>query len=460
MSKLILFTVVLVSLAEVSASGLFANASGEEPGNGNPILPGYYADPSIVSYQDTYYIYATIDPWGGETLACWESKDFKNWTLHQLNWPTKEACTSPSSMGAMVWAPSVVQAPDGKFYMHVSVGSEVWVGVAEHPLGPWENPLGDQPMISADFAKEYHMIDAQAFVDDDGNAYLYWGSGWNWTNGRCFAAKLNPDMASFDGEVKDVTPSNYFEAPVMVKRDERYFLMYSNGKTTIDTYQVHYAIGDSPLGPFKEAKNSPILVTDHARNILSPGHHTVFEQDGQHYILYHRHNIPFEPVHRQICVDELNFTHDGLIETVTPTHQGPSLIANRREDRRPIPSIATASSRRDERVRAAHAIDDNYATRWEAAANDSLPTLQLEFTSVTTVSKQELIPQFGWKPQLFRIESSIDGKQWETVADFTKNPVIGSPIAIEKPVSCKYLRIQFSGSEESHTASLFEWLAY
>ncbi len=89
------------------------------------------------------------------------------------------------------------------------------------------------------------MIDAELFVDDDCQVYLYWGSGWNWVNGRCFAVKLRSDVATFDGDVKDVTPANYFEAPFMVKRHGRYFLMYSSGVTMKDTYQVHYAVGDS-----------------------------------------------------------------------------------------------------------------------------------------------------------------------------------------------------------------------
>ena len=83
------------------------------------------------------------------------------------------------------------------FYMYVSVGSEVWCGKAKHPLGPWENALGNQPMIPGDTTRYYHVIDAEAFVDDDGKSYLYWGSGWNWTNGHCFAAELNDDMSSF-----------------------------------------------------------------------------------------------------------------------------------------------------------------------------------------------------------------------------------------------------------------------
>jgi arabinoxylan arabinofuranohydrolase len=53
------------------------------------------------------------------------------------------------------------------------------------------------------------MIDAEAFIDDDGQAYLYWGSGLNWVNGKCWAVKLRPDMVTFDGEVRDVTPPGF-----------------------------------------------------------------------------------------------------------------------------------------------------------------------------------------------------------------------------------------------------------
>jgi len=436
---------------------LLGTESGEEAGNRNPIIPGYYADPSIVSYEGKHYIYATIDPWGGETLSCWVSDDFSNWTLHQLNWPTKTACTSPSSKGAMVWAPSVVEGPDGRFYMHVSVGSEVWVGIAEHPLGPWEDALGGQPMIPVAFAEDYHMIDAQVFVDDDDSAYIYWGSGWNWVNGRCYAAKLNEDMTAFDGEVFNVTPSHYFEAPVMVKHEGKYYLMYSDGKTTIDTYQVHYAIGDSPLGPFEEASNSPILVTDHSKNVSSPGHNTVFKENGQHYILYHRHNIPFEPVHRQICVDELNFRPDGLIERIIPTHQGPELLTETSRHTSPFSLLASASTHRDTHTIATHAIDNNYATRWQASPQDKDPTLTLDLGSLQNVSHQELRPQFGWKEQYFVLESSTDGKQWQTVADFRKAPTHGSPIRITKAFSARYLRIRYTQTSEDAPASLFEW---
>ena len=434
-------SILFVGSGEIQAEHLGTLQKGVEPHTGNPILPGYYADPSLVQHNGRFYLYATLDPWGDKTLGCWESPDFKSWTYRVLNWPTKDACTSPTSGGAAVWAPSVARAKNGKFYMYVSVGNEVWAGVAEHPLGPWRNAFDNRPLIHGKFRPGYHMIDAEAFVDDDGTGWLYWGSGWNWINGKCWAVKLKTDMVTFDGEVHDVTPTNYFEGPIMVKRGGRYFLMYSNGITIEDTYQVHYAVGDYPLGPFIEPASSPILVTDRAKNVISPGHHTVFHHEGRDYILYHRHGIPFDPnsIGRQVCVDELKFTTDGLIEKVAPTHEGAALARGRKTG---LAATATSSSEN-----AGYAIDDNYATRWVAKGG----WLQLDLGAVKTFTRQEIRFEYAWKPYRFTIEASEDGRKWKTLVEQTST---GSPVVIEQLASARYLRLTPADSK----ASLWEWI--
>lgn len=286
----------------------------------NPIMDGYFADPSILLFEDTYYIYATIDPWGGEELAVFETTDFKQFERKHINWPTKKACTSSTSKSAMVWAPSVVQAPNGQFYMYVSVGSEVWVGTANHPLGPWRNAKEDgSPLIADNYIPNYHMIDAECFIDDDKQAYLYWGSGWNWVNGKCFVVPLAENMVDFMDEAKDVTPANYFEGPVIMKKDGIYYLMYSNGKAIDATYNVRYATSQSPLGPFVEGENSPILKTSADSTTYGPGHHCVFSAKGQDYVLYHRIYPQKESyVLRQLCLDSLNFDGKGSINVIEP----------------------------------------------------------------------------------------------------------------------------------------------
>lgn len=460
-------SIAAASIALACASAPAAPASGHAPGSGNPITPGYFADPSVLEHDDRHYLYATLDPWGGETLGCWESTDFANWTYRSLNWPTKAACTSPTSKGAKVWAPSVVRAADGRFHLFVSVGSEIWAGVADHPLGPWRNALGDRPLIPGNFRPGFHMIDAEAFIDDDGAAYLYWGSGWEWKNGRCWAARLGPDLASIVGEVRDVTPPHYFEAPFMWKRNGRYFLTYSDGRTDQDTYQVHYAVADNPFGPFSEPAQSPILVTDRARNIISPGHHALFSRGGRDYIAYHRHAIPWEAgvLGRQLCIDELRYTSDNLIEKVVPTHEGPSWLNGLRRRRDGLADLAapqagataTASSSLGEGFDPARVIDDNYATRWVAAASDSGAWLRIDLGVARRIERQEIRLEYPWKPYGIRVQGSLDGSDWETLAEHPASSVAGSPLVIAIPARVRHLKLVFDGGA---APAVWAWSAF
>lgn len=462
MNKNILFLMTL----SLQALPLVADTMpGRAPHSANPILPGYFADPSVVQEGGKIYIYATLDPWGDKTLGCWESPDFKNWTYRELNWPTKQDCTSPTSRGANVWAPSVMKGADGKYHMVVSVGNEVWVGVADHPLGPWRNALGEKkPLIPYDYKPGFHMIDAEYFIDDDGQAYLYWGSGFGWKNGKCWMVKLKPDLTTFDGEVTDVTPANYFEGPLMVKRHGLYFLMYSAGKTVEDNYRVHYAVSTSPFGPFKEGPGSPVLVTDKNSNVISPGHHTIVQREGKDYILYHRHSIPFDRkfIGRQVCADPIVFTADGRIEKIEPSHQGPEMVQGRQESKATLAAHAsfTSSSDAGEFTKAACAFDDNYATRWAPDRDAKGAWLQIDLGEVRNINHQTLRPEYAWKPIRFKVEYSNDAEQWTVHADYTKAPVMGSPVVVEKVINARYLRLVFPEEMKGSDIGIIEWSIY
>ncbi len=290
----------------------------------NPILPGYFADPSIIVHNDTFYLYATIDPWGGDSLALFISADFKSWQRRPLNWPTKVLCKSPTSNESRVWAPSVVKGIDNKFHMFVSVGSEVYAGISNHPEGPWKNVHADGSVfVSTQKAINVHTIDAEAFLDDDGKAYLYWGSGWGWKDGHCFVAQLNDAMDAFVTTPKDITPPNYFEGPYMVKRKGIYYLMYSHGKCTDSTYNVRCSTAKNPIGPWTEGENNPVLSSDMANNIIGPGHHAMLHFKGRDYIIYHRiADNKNKDLLREICIDEIKIKKDGNMDVVKPTQTG------------------------------------------------------------------------------------------------------------------------------------------
>ena len=458
----------IVSMILIGGSGISSQSSQGErrtawdaPHNGNPFIPGYYADASVLQANGEVFVYATEDPWGSRNLGCWHSADLEHWWTCSLNWPTKKAATSPTSNSNLVWAPSVIRGNDGRFYMYVSVGSEVWVGVADQPTGPWRNLLGNRPLIPSTFNTAYHMIDAEVFLDTDGRVYLYWGSGLNWVNGHCFAVRLNTDMASFDGVPQDVTPAHYFEAPFMYKHKGRYYLMYSQGKTTNTTYNIRYAIGDSPLGPFHEGVNSPILKTDAAENIFGPGHHAVFDRGGKTYIVYHRHALPYDAdnLERQLCMDELRFRADGEIEPVVPTHTGPAILHRVLRNEGALAAHASASTSVDTIHGPARVLDDNFATVWKPVSSDRKPWLELDLGHEQSLSRAEILFGIPWKVCRFKLLASSDGQHWTVVADHSKSGEVGSPIEIDRIPSSRYLRLAFHRHKDM-PLSVIEWTVY
>lgn len=420
----------------------------------NPILPGYFADPSIVEHEGKFYMYVTADPWGAEFLSCWVSDDFRNWTFNALNWPTKAACTSPTSNGNMVWAPSVVKKGN-QFYMYISVGSEVWCGTAEHPLGPWQNMLGDKPMLEYDTTRHYHVIDAEAFIDDDGRSYLYWGSGWEWINGHCYAAELNEDMRSFKSEMVEVTPTHYFEGPLMIKHDSKYYLTYSEGKTIDETYEVRYAVGDNPLGPFTEAENSPILKTREDLHVYGPGHHTIFAYGGQNYILYHRHRLPFEKgtAYRQTCINELHFDDaKQQIKGIIPEHTQlfPDLAATKINYIHPV--AMTTNSEEATYTEPKYAMDNNYSTLWAAREDDKNVWITAEFAPETSIGSMEIRFEYPWKTYYPKVEASTDNENWEVIADYSIDGVSGSPVIVPVNKKTRFIRLAFDPKQEIRAA--------
>lgn len=417
----------------------------------NPIIPGYFADPSLVQHDGKFYLYVTAEPWGGDFLACWESSDFQNWTFHKLNWPTKDACTSLLSNENMVWAPSVIKKDDN-FYMYVSVGSEIWCGVADNPLGPWENMLEDKPMIPYDTTKYYHVIDAEVFIDEDGKTYLYWGSGWEWINGHCFAAELNDDMSSFKSNPVEVTPSHYFEAPLMIKCNNKYYLTYSEGKTIEDTYEVRYAVGESPYGPFSEAENSPILKTDKNLDVYGPGHHTTFSFQGKNYMLYHRHRLPFQAgtAYRQICITEYEIdTINQQIKNIIPAKAQlfPNL-KNAKDTNMSAKSIKSSSKFADYTA-IENLSDNNYGTRWQAADDDSDIWIEAEFKPNTYIQSIGIRFEYPWKTYYPKIEVSSDGQNWEEHLNYQEKGVTGSPVEIPVNKNVSFIKINFKSNDDT-----------
>jgi beta-xylosidase len=412
---------------------------------GNPILPGYYADPEIIEFEGKFYIYTTIDPWGGFEIAVWESSDFQIWTLHGLNWPTLAACTSPTSDNSMVSSPCVVRAADGKFYMYITAGSEIWAGTSEHPLGPWYSLLPEnQAMIPNLPGQSIHNIGADCFIDDDGEAYLFWGSGWNWKNGHCFMAKLADNMCSFEENPVDITPPNYFEAPNMIKVKENYYLLYSDGRCNDSTYKIRYAISDCLSGPWKEGKNSPILRTIPEKGITGPGQPAAFIYNNQWYLLYHRiEQVEQYCLLRRVCIDSLKFTNEQYIQRINPSDEGITAFVTPNKKVKNLAKnqpVYTTSELSEEYP--ANAITDmRLGTKW--AASDSVHQASI---TIDLKKNKKFMNVYTWFEYAFRvshytIEYSKDNRNWILFSDKRYNEERGAPRVDSKVVKARYIRM-------------------
>lgn len=301
-----------------AADGRFVDAA-NMPGTHNPALSGYNADPNVVLFDDTFYIYPTTDgfaSWASTSFSVFSSTNLIAWTSlgvildlpKDLTWATGHA-----------WAPSIARVA-GTYYFYFSADSQLGVATGSSPKGPFKDALGKPLATTRQYGPQ--SIDPYAFVDDDGTPYLYFGSG----SGGLRVVKLNADMISFSGTPTNISPtgaSGTLEGSAMFKRNGTYYLAWSEGDTLNANYQMAYARAQSPLGPF--TRLGVILQQDTTLGILGPGGGTVLAipSRDEYYLVYHRFKIPGgDGTHRESCIDRMTFNSDGTIAAVKPSLEG------------------------------------------------------------------------------------------------------------------------------------------
>jgi beta-xylosidase len=295
--------------------------------SGNPIFPGWYADPEARIFNHQYWIYPTFSAKYNEQVFfdAFSSPDLIHWTKHPHILDTMDVHWAKRA----VWAPSIVEK-NQKFYLFFGANDiqndqqqgGIGIAVADNPAGPFKDYLG-KPFIDK-FHNGAQPIDPFVFKDKDGQYYLLYG-GW----GHCNMAKLNNDFSGFipfeDGTVfKEITPKGYVEGSFMILRNNKYYFMWSEGGWTGPDYSVAYAMADSPLGPF--TRIGKILQQD-STVATGAGHHSVIEIPGtdKWFIVYHRRPLgETDGNHRVTCIDELHFNKKGFIEPVKITFKGVS----------------------------------------------------------------------------------------------------------------------------------------
>ncbi|MDR7187228.1 beta-xylosidase [Microbacterium sp. BE35] len=291
----------------------------------SPVLPGYYADPNIAVFGDTYYIYATTDGlpgWGGNTFYVWKSKDLVTWERAAQPFLTLDGANGnvPWATGN-AWAPTVIER-DGKYYFYFSGHNPTYnrktigVAVADSPEGPFiAQPAA--MILNNEAVTSGQAIDPAAFHDPvTGKWYLGWG------NGSPVLAELNDDMVSIKpGTYQRINGLTDFREGVFFNyRNGLYHLTYAIDDTGSENYRVGYATATSMNGPW--TYRGVILQKDLSLGIKGTGHSSIINVPGTDdwYIAYHRFGMPGgDGTHRETTIDKLEFGADGLIKPVVPT---------------------------------------------------------------------------------------------------------------------------------------------
>ena len=278
----------------------------------------YTADPSPIVVGDTLFLFTSHDaspediPDPKEKNSAgffmydwllWSTTDMVNWTEHGAVASLKDFAWRSRDNGA--WAIQTVER-NGKYYLYAPLhGHGIGVLVSDSPYGPFKDPLG-QPLVWQ--REHWNDIDPSAYVDDDGQAYLYWG------NPHCYYALLNDDMTSLKSGITQLPHiEHYQEGPWFYKRDGKYYLGFAS---TCCPEGLGYAMSDSPTGPWTTM--GYIMRPTHRDRGNHPGiasfkgNTYIFGQD---YDLMHLETFTHHE-RRSVSAAEMEYNADGSIKEV------------------------------------------------------------------------------------------------------------------------------------------------
>ena len=284
----------------------------------NPISPQgvYIADPTArVDSDGQLYIYGSLDEspdyYCSQRYHVLSSSDLRQWTLHRDAFSWKDR----------LYAPDLIRR-DSTYYLYFDdpQGNE-FVASGSSPTGPFTNATRiDGPQ----------QIDPNIFIDDDGQAYYFWGQF------AAKGAKMNTDMRTLDfttlrDSIVTERDHHFHEGSYVVKRGPYYYFLFADISRRGRPTSLGYAMSTQPLGPY-EYKG--IIIDNYGCDPETWNNHgSLVEYKGQWYVLYHRSSHRSRTM-RMACIEPITFNADGTINEVEMTSQGaaPPLDAFARTD--------------------------------------------------------------------------------------------------------------------------------
>lgn len=293
----------------------------------NPILPGWYSDPSVCDNGkgDYFLVTSTFSYYPG--VPIFHSRDLLNWRQigHVLDRPSQLSHLEGQHVSGGIFAPAISYNPNnGTYYMITTdVGSGNFLVKTKDPFGSWSDPI---------YLPEIKGIDPSLFFDDNGKAYIvnnddapamrpeYDGHRtirimeYDVENDRCIGSREIIVNKGVNPEEKPI----WCEGPHMYKLDGKYYLMTAEGGTAENHSEVIYR-SESPFGPFIPWEGNPILTqrglpAERENAVTCAGHADIIQApDGKWYsfFLACRPQNGFENLGRETFILPMEWTSDG-----------------------------------------------------------------------------------------------------------------------------------------------------
>ena len=411
------------------------------------------ADPAVVKFRNEYYMFVT------RSLGYWHSTDLNNW---EFIYPQKwyfQGCNAPAAHNYK----------DSVLYVAGDPSGSMSILYTDDPKkGDWKAV----PSILND------LQDPDLFIDDNGQAYMYWGSSNTYP---IRAKKLDKEkrfrpsekaweLFNLDGKKhgwerfgennSDTVLGGYIEGAWMTKHNNKYYLQYAAPGTEFNVYGDGAYISDSALGPFTYMPNNPFSFkpggfmngAGHGSTVVGP-----YDMYWHFASMAVSVNVNWE---RRICMYPTWFDNEGLMHSDTRfgdyPHYAPAIPGRQGEFtgwmllsyKKPVKASSTLESYDVKNI-----VDENVKTFWVAQKNDDKQWIEIDLIDPGKVFAIQLdyhdykSDLYGKIPGLYHryvIEGSVDGKSWITLVDRKNNfrDVPNDYAELGIPQTVRYIRYQ------------------
>lgn len=409
------------------------------------------ADPAVVEFRDEYYMFVT------RSMGYWHSTDLQNWNF--IN-PEKWYFQGSN-------APAAFNYQDSVLYVAGDPSGSMSILYTDDPKrGDWKATAG---ILN-------NLQDPALFIDDDGKAYMYWGSSNKFPirvkeldkNNRFKPSDETVELFTLQGDKHgwerfgenhaDTVLAGYMEGAWMTKHNGKYYLQYAAPGTEFNVYGDGVYVSDSPLGPFEYAPNNPVSYkpggymngAGHGSTVLGPANQ--YWHFGSATISV---NINWE---RRINMFPTEFDKDGLMHVDTYfgdyPHFAPAIPGKMGEFagwmllsyKKPVTASSALQDFKPENM-----VDESVKSFWVAEQNNDQQWVQIDLQKQSKVHAVQVnyhdyqSNHYGKVPGLYHryvVEGSTDGKNWITLVDRKNNykDVPNDYVELTTPQTVRYVR--------------------